>query len=374
MKLGADWLVRRVAGLVKRVRSDAGPKWRPISPRPARVRRKGPPADWVERVRHGAPHLLEPGPAQSIPAPDTIQRPAEEARWHSPRTRLPSDIPAYRYAQLAPSTRGRKRSAVFSRTILNASQSVLERIRLLTKHLVVVRSPRRRPAMGPQLPRRSLLPPPARIEGTAREPRGPLITPVDRVHRRKVRFPEPQAAGGRLDALVPPQETPNGRLPESPRPEPGPAHYVRTEISTAATPGGTRPRPQRGELPAVHLRSSRTWLSTDEGHELDPLWPELPTPRREDMPAWPNQGHSMPRTVHYVAPGDAAHREPTTTRWAETSNVSKTAPAWQAPEDGRWPQLPSLDRDALSGHERLLADLKRRQRIDREQEGRPWNG
>lgn len=275
-------------------------------------KRRGPPADWVERVRRGAPHLLadlEPQPAPSV-APMPMVPPAPVATLPTPvpsTVPVPSPTPVLRTGRAPPAR--------------------------LTRH---------------EAPRTA--PPPPRVETQATSFEvGPTPLPVPRAD---VPVPEPKSA--------PPRSTVTPEVPRStrgrgfalrPLPEtststvsPGPVSAVepRPERSTPVPPGERSPMPGdarpafvRPVPPSPHAPFSGTSDARVPSRAAEPVPREAPVPRAPS------------RTGPSSAPEVSAH--------------SAAPHPWPEP-----PALPSIEpSDPLT----VLRDWERLRRLEREQRG-----
>jgi hypothetical protein len=304
----------------------------------APVQSGGPPADWVARVRRGAPQLLEEPERGGVPRNEVPG--GERARG----PRRPADVVPFAPAPHRPSS---------------AEEPARRRTRAVIEEALVARkvrpaadgnggAPRFRPLADEQETER---PSSASGETGTRKPaaprlQAPLVIDAPLPARRdEHRDPEP-AWPARHELAEPEAEPPARRWPELParppqalpRPEDVPAHGV-----AAAHP--------RGEA-GSDARPIREGARDDE----PPPMPDLPWPRLEEASALDE------RRTHYE---ELSRQE----RFARVAESASPEP------DHRWPELPPLPPFA---HE-LLAPIEsldepdRRRRVDEEQRRSGWS-
>jgi hypothetical protein len=360
--------------------------------------RSGPPADWLERVRRGAPDLLVPGrigvmrvPGWARPGPDA----SPDARRHaSAATPFGNRIGDADQASAGPPAA--QRDAKESETVEGhevqppPGGGATTDGRASAKPAFEIRSPLRRPIAGPPLVAR-----PAMSREQPRPPHSssePLPGPAGRTG-----LVAPSSATTipplRLDGSAPPfgagqrsDASPGGArswpAAENQGAPPGAAHDV--EPDGPAPPASARIQAPDGRF------ASHGFVRLDGGAEPSRARPDrvkhrwAPVPRPDGsggaVPAWASLAYPI---VDQVGDRRAATFEPslasrgsTTAPFSVPFDVAEPGGRRSGLEGTRedpWPALPEEPPEPGEDGAALLRSWERLQRLDREQRGVGWN-
>ncbi len=271
--------------------------------------RMGPPADWMERVRRGAPHLLArvervPGPTPA-PVPSRPAEPSWEDKLPKSRPRESADTESSRAGPRTPP----KRPAAPSEPLRSAQPQAPVHAEVFKLRVIEQDSPTT-PRVTPPAPVAhhgpELIQPPPRAEmfGPAEPRQAETFAPVP------PRTPAP-AESRSWHSSPPPEDSVERRAPP-----------------VASSPWGTAPAAKRSAAPELA-----------PGEELSPLvphpWPVLPE-----------------------EPGQAPMPSPTVS--SEASEPRRSGP---------WPDLPETPFTEAPDASALLLQRERLSRLGREQRG-----
>lgn len=302
---------------------------------------RGPPADWVERVRKGAPHLLErmglryrlgqipPELAASLVA---VERPERESEL--PPGEAPSEAPSPLPEPLEAGAR-RAEPRPFA------------------------------PIESPLQARRELAPAPVqRAPRVAPRPERTVGAPVSRALAPPVSEPLPGEAG---EASAPARVPPEAPHPEAPPREP-------------EAPRVTRPRApavERAPLPPVERAASMQppRSPVTRAPEPEPPAPEVAAPARGAVlaPAPPLEAESLAYRAAQASSREPTFRpQPAGRARTEVLRVDVPVPVL-APREARvapvWPELPEAQGAESVDGSAVLREWERMRRLEREQRG-----
>jgi len=348
---------------------------------PLPVSADGPPADWIERVRRGAPWLLEELPVRE---PRLGDGPASYSGPGGPSREAAKRVPP-QGAEAMPRPGERPERTRAAGDAFAPRQADERPLRGEIDRAPNARPPDVRPVMG-GAPRAGAAPPatePARrppvFSSRRPEPRGPL----DARPAGTTSADSPVAARDR--------GTPSTKATQAARPraETGPA--VRGRGQPRRPPPPNAEREATTSRPAAALTPPR--LVPNEPLESPPPVPSrappplsgeaaYPTPATADpFPALGLSPHAARRAESAAVRPPRAAREPATSWGNQSHLVSPDTPGTAAPahfngvERHPWPELPD---EPPAPTERATADALREaerwRRVRLEQEGMPWSG
>lgn len=100
------------------------------------------------------------------------------------------------------------------------------------------------------------------------------------------------------------------------------------------------------------------------------MWPQLPETAHPSDANWPEQDrHGLENGTSSWWPTLAA-RAPAVPKWLGRDGTSHAEASWPVAEESHWPDLPHRNLEPSQNADQTVAALERRQRLDREQEGR----
>lgn len=346
-------LVRLLRVILRRARQ-AWPRRAPTAP-PA----GGPPADWLERVRRGAPHLLEPGEPQRVPmehvSPPRRGGPSQ-SRFHDSVSRARADetpkVPAMDWTRLSttPSVNPHFTKAPAQPGMLRFSRA---QSALPTKELSDV------PGHAREKPRAPSTHYWLRPDPTSLAPSAPPAGMIDRSSQ---------------DASAPPPLRSPTREQSSLRGTAGISlRWGEGALRTLIDPANADVDPRREVDTGPGVREARGVAAFSLGLHVSGFtspWESRPDHQERDgrnlEPRW-DSGDSSPA---FWAPRDTP-MDP----GAEPSRLGHAPPnvVWPAQADASyWPTLPDTDRPSGA----TLTDpgaTRRQERLRREQRGEVWS-
>lgn len=300
--------------------------------------RGGPPQDWVDRVRRGAPHLLEPGP------PDVALPDSARGRHHDPMPRVPPEpMPVQK------TERTQMRFRAEPRVESDAAESI--------RH-IRPRNSRPRPPTYPQHPDRETT-----QQSPVRESQ-PRVKPTTRYW----------ATG--TDASLRPTQADHRQQPVSRAPRAG---------AVFATPDpcefGCELQWPRRILNVLRAATLNRWIRQRASRGNSPEMPSAVVSPRQ-IPQFGEMKQFDSRAVETpLAPEPPRAVERPTLRWPSLERAAQVRsersptpllpamPQW--PEDeSHWPDLPQVN-EAVAVDEARVSE--RSVRLEREQRGTLWS-
>jgi hypothetical protein len=366
-------------------------------PAPAGVPASGPPAHWVERVRQGAPGLLEPSlrspgepvrpagedialPRPEVARPETVDEPEPEREPMAVAERELEPVPrpesANAHVRTTEEVRGEQKAAP-PEVAARVRSAPLRKVRRL-RNAAVLRKPMARPKkpLLTRVLRRKQPPavvPPASVDPSA-------TPPANDTPRELVAQPNPEPVQQQPDRPATalrfarhPVDEPEPRFVAAPAPvhdQPEVREHRSTVVEFEA-PVAER-RSARVERAAGHFR--RQTVSAARPATAEPAHAERPVEDiRDEQVAQRVLAPPPPRpTPNVERPRESAHRRPHGR--SESSVRAPQAPGFRdhddpltAPDADPWPELPAPLDHADDDVGAALRAWQRQRRLDREQ-------